>query len=84
MKYRIFISLLSIPTTIEKDLTAVVATTNTIVLGLFASTVHAQDILFVLASVSEVDLHLPIFNGLFNNLCINNLIEISCNCDLVN
>lgn len=84
MKYRIFISLLSIPTTTETDLTTVVATTNTIVLGLFASTVHAQDILFVLGSVSEVDLHLPIFNGFFNDLCSNNLIEISCNSDLVN
>ena len=84
MKYRIIISLLSIPTTTETDLNTVVATSNTIVLGYFASTVHAQDLLFVLASVSEVDLHLPIFNGLFNNLCINNLIEISCNCDLVN
>ena len=84
MKYRIIISLLSIPTTTETDLNTVVATSNTIVLGYSASTVHAQDLLFVLASVSEVDLHLPIFNGLFNNLCINNLIEISCNCDLVN
>ena len=84
MKYRIIISLLSIPTTTETDLNTVVATSSTIVLGYFASTVHAQDLLFVLASVSEVDLHLPIFNGLFNNLCINNLIEISCNCDLVN
>lgn len=84
MKYRIFISLLSVPTTTEKDLTTVVATTNTIVLGLFASTVHAQDILFVLGSVSEVDLHLPIFNGFFNSLCSNSLIEISCNSDLVN
>ena len=84
MKYRIFISLLSVPTTTEKDLTTVVATTNTIVLGLFASTVHAQDILFVLGSVSEVDLHLPIFNGFFNSLYSNSLIEISCNSDLVN
>ena len=84
MKYRIFISLLSIPTTTKTDLTTVVATTNAIVLGLFASTVHAEDILFVLGSISEVDLHLPIFNGFFNNLCSNNLIEISCNSDLVN